>query len=507
MSHCLARGSAAAFVYVFSVQGAFADLTAQDVWSEWRSYMAGVGYEVSGAESVSGGNLVVRDFMASMALPEGTGTFSIGMSELTFRDNGDGTVGVVMPASVPMRFDVTEEGETVTGQIGIAQTDPSLVVSGSPEDMTYAYSAAQMNIGLDSLTVDGAPIPPEIGRMLIGLANVDSSSRMMRGGMRDYTQTMTADSLSYDMAFNDPDSGEKAVLNGAMQGITFSGKGSVPLVLDPEDFQKMLAEGLAFNGTFGFTGGNSNLAVTGTGDDFSYGSSSTGGSLGIAMDATHIAYDASQTGTTINVAGAEIPFPVSIQMQETGFSIDMPVAKSDEAQPFAFGMTLAGFTMPDMLWGIFDPGNILPRDPATVALDATGKAKVLFDLLNPDTAMMLEDTGQAPGELHALTINKLLVSMVGAELSGTGDFTFDNSDLVSFDGMPKPTGKADLKLVGANGLIDKLIQMGFVSDQDAMGARMMMGMLAVPGDAPDTLNSTIEINDQGHIMANGQRIK
>ena len=66
---------------------------------------------------------------------------------------------------------------------------------------------------------------------------------------------------------------------------------------------------------------------------------------------------------------------------------------------------------------------------------------------------------------------------------------------------------ADLTLVGANGLIDKLIQMGFVSDQDAMGARMMMGMLAVPGDAPDTLNSTIEINEQGHIMANGQRIK
>ncbi|MBD0866386.1 MAG: hypothetical protein GDA36_12755, partial [Rhodobacteraceae bacterium] len=43
--------------------------------------------------------------------------------------------------------------------------------------------------------------------------------------------------------------------------------------------------------------------------------------------------------------------------------------------------------------------------------------------------------------------------------------------------------------------------------QSAMMARGMMGMLAIPGDAPDTLTSTLEINDQGHVLANGQRIQ
>ena len=97
--------------------------------------------------------------------------------------------------------------------------------------------------------------------------------------------------------------------------------------------------------------------------------------------------------------------------------------------------------------------------------------------------------------------------MIGAKLMGTGDFTFDNSDTTTFGGMPAPTGVANLELTGANALLDKLIQMGMVSDSDAMGARMMMGMLAVPGDGPDSLKSTIEINDQGHILANGQRLK
>lgn len=40
-----------------------------------------------------------------------------------------------------------------------------------------------------------------------------------------------------------------------------------------------------------------------------------------------------------------------------------------------------------------------------------------------------------------------------------------------------------------------------------MGARMMMGMLAVPGEAEDTLTSKIEISEDGQIHANGQRIK
>ena len=73
--------------------------------------------------------------------------------------------------------------------------------------------------------------------------------------------------------------------------------------------------------------------------------------------------------------------------------------------------------------------------------------------------------------------------------------------------MPKPTGAVDLKLVGGNGQLDKLVTMGMLPDEQAMGARMMMGLFAVPGDAPDTLNSKIEINDEGHVLANGQRIQ
>ncbi|MEO1365292.1 MAG: DUF2125 domain-containing protein, partial [Pseudomonadota bacterium] len=96
---------------------------------------------------------------------------------------------------------------------------------------------------------------------------------------------------------------------------------------------------------------------------------------------------------------------------------------------------------------------------------------------------------------------------LGAKLTGAGDFTFDNSDLVTFDGLPRPKGAVDLSLVGGNGLLDKLVAMGLVPEDQAMGARMMMGLFAVPGEAEDTLTSKIEVNDEGHVLANGQRLR
>ena len=112
-----------------------------------------------------------------------------------------------------------------------------------------------------------------------------------------------------------------------------------------------------------------------------------------------------------------------------------------------------------------------------------------------------------PGQLDALDIKSVDLDMIGAQLTGSGNFTFDNSDRETFGGMPRPTGVLDLTLRGGNALLDKLSEMGMVGPQEAGSARMMMGLLAVPGDSPDTLKSKIEINKQGHITANGQRIQ
>ena len=136
---------------------------------------------------------------------------------------------------------------------------------------------------------------------------------------------------------------------------------------------------------------------------------------------------------------------------------------------------------------------------ATLIVDLSGAAKLLVNILDPKEAENIGD--QPPGELDALDINELKLSAVGAELTGNGALTFDNSA-----GVPKPLGAVDLQLTGANALIDKLVAMGFVPEDQAMGARMMMGLFAVP-TGEDALSSKIEFKEDGGVYANGQRVQ
>ncbi|MFT7593348.1 MAG: hypothetical protein ACI8R4_000661 [Paracoccaceae bacterium] len=508
MTVYFARGLGAAVFCISTAPMAFADVTAQDVWSDWKSYLTGAGYEVSGTESTSGGTLTISGLTMSMQMPQTAGAVSVDLGQMVLAGNSDGTVSVSMPATIPMRIFSQVEGED-SFDVGLSYTQSghSLVVSGDPDNMNTAYKAAQVDMTLSSLVVDGEQMPPGLARVSVTLTDVISDTLMQTGDMRSYSQTGGAETLSYDFAFNDPESDDAGEFTGTMQGVGFEGAGKIPGKYDTADFAAMLKAGFAFDGAFTYSASNTEMQGVGDGEKVSMTSSSQGGRLGVAMSAAHLAYDVSQMASAISITTSQLPFPVAINMAEVGFKLDIPVAKSDEEQDFAFSLKLADFTISDMIWGMFDPGAVLPPDPATIALDLTGKAKVLVDFFDPAVAEQLEHMSAPPGELNALNINQLLVSAVGAKLSGTGQFTFDNTDLESFDGLPAPAGEANLELTGANGLIDKLIQMGLMSDQDAMGGRMMMGMMAVPGDGPDTLKSKIEINDQGHISANGQRLK
>lgn len=508
MTVYLARGCSAAFLVSMAVQPAFAEVTAKEVWSDWKDYISSAGYQVTATENMSGDTLNIDDLSMSIQIPETDGQVRMDIEQMSFKENGDGTVSVALPASMPMSFNgVGEDDKKIDLVITYSHSGSAIVVSGSPGDMLYNYTAAKADIDLSSLSIDGETIGQDAARLNLSLANVSTSTQMKVADMRAMSQRMNADSVTYDFAFNDPESDDQGAFNGSIQNIGFEGTGTLPLEMNTADFRSMLDAGFAFSGTFTFGSGNSSIQGSGDGEQFSAQTSSQGGALGVSMDSSSISYDASQKQSEITITSGELPFPVSINMALASFKLAMPVGKSDQEQDFGFAFSLGDFTMSDMIWAMFDPQNALPRDPATIALDLSGKAKVLFDFLDPEVATMLEESDQPPGELNALTINKLLVSMVGARISGAGDFTFDNSDLETFDGMPRPIGAVDLEIVGANGLIDKLIAMGFVSDQDAMGARMMLGMLAVPGQGEDTLTSKIEINEQGHILANGQRLQ
>ncbi|MBJ6372892.1 DUF2125 domain-containing protein [Sedimentitalea arenosa] len=508
MTTSLTRGLGAAFAFAAIGGTASADLTAQDVWSDWKEYLSSAGYAVDGDERMAGDVLTIENLSVTMQAPDTDGTLSIDLDGLSFTETGDGSVSITMPARVPMTFRGEADSEgPVTGVLTYSQTGHALVASGDPENLLYSYTAETAALDLSSLDVDGKPVATEDAQMSFALTNIVSSTRMTLGSIRAYAQSMTADSLEYDFAFEDPESDDNGTFSGRLERIGFDGTGAIPRQMSPDDINQMLEDGFEVDGSFTYASGASRIEGVGEGQAFAFTSASQGGSVGVRMDADQIAYDLKQTDTALGFVGGELPFPIEMQAAQTGASIAIPVGTSEEPQDFALGVTLTDFVMSEALWSIFDPAAALPRDPATLALDLSGKARVLLDFLDPEVAERLDETGETPVELEQVTLNKLLVSLVGASLSGTGAFSFDNSDLTTFEGIPRPTGAIDLQLVGGNALLDNLLALGFIGEAEAMTARGMMAVLAQPGAAPDTMNSKIEITEQGHVLANGQRFR
>jgi hypothetical protein len=244
------------------------------------------------------------------------------------------------------------------------------------------------------------------------------------------------------------------------------------------------------------------LDVQGSPDAATVNGSSSGGQFDMSLGKEGISYDLASTGVSFQMLAAEVPVPVAFTAQEMGAKIIFPMLAGEEPQDLGIGLTLGSLSVSDTLWGMIDPQSILPRDPANLMLDITGTATLFKDLF------AVENPEEIPGEVNSLNVNNLNLSLAGAELNGSGAFEVDNSSAGPIPGAPNLIGKLKLSASGVNGLIDNLVAAGLMSNDDMMGARMMMGMVARPGAAGgDSLESEVELTPGGGLVVNGMKFQ
>jgi hypothetical protein len=304
---------------------------------------------------------------------------------------------------------------------------------------------------------------------------------------------------------SNPEDGSSGMLSGKVDGIATQATMSLPL--DPAtDPEMMLMNGMTIDGGYTTAGGSYIFEFSDPEAGPTSGTLSTdGGSFDFAMSRDALRYASGTTGLDLEVTTTAMPMPVTMSIAEVGANFEMPLSKTDAPAPWALGVNITDLALDEQLWAMFDPQSMLPRDPATVRLDLTGTATMLFDITDPAQAEAME-AAPMPAQIESANLNELQVTFGGASVTGSGTFTFDNADMTTMPGMPKPTGALDLQLNGVNGLIDALTAMGLVPENQVMGARMMLGMFTTAtGD--DQLTSRIEFTEDGQILANGQRIQ
>jgi hypothetical protein len=313
--------------------------------------------------------------------------------------------------------------------------------------------------------------------------------------------------LDIDAHFNEIDTGGVIKANGDIADLSMFANIATPIDMDLDAEMPPFVDGMAMEGgyTFGETDYSFDYNLP---DDSSSGTATIeGGGLKFAIDVDGAAYSGESRGIDVNLLLPNlVPFPLQASMAKYGFEALIPLSQGEDGPRDArLAFNLTDLAINETLWNLGDPAEILPREPLTVALAVDAQVTPFFDFLDPaqQEAAMMSDI---PGEVNGVQITELTVRGAGAEITGDGAFTFDNTDLQTFDGFPRPEGQANFAINGINGLVDKLIQMDLIPEDQAMMPRMMLGMFATPvGD--DMLTSTIEVNAEGHVLANGQRLR
>ena len=482
-----------------------ADVTPAQVWDDMQQYLEGFGYQVTATESTAGNTLRLDGLTITMPIPDPKGTVTVNVDGMALTDLGDGTVSIDLPASLPMHFSVEAEGlKPVSGMVTYSLQNMRAILSGDPDHLVTTMSADSIGLSLDEITASAQTLGPDNFKVNLTFSGLDGTSTMVKGDTgRDFDQSGKIATFAYDLDIQPPEETGRLKVNGQLADMAYAFTGMVPAQVDLADMAAALAAGFAIDGHYTYGASAAQFSFEDGRDQMEGSGSATNGRFGVTMNKDRLAYSAGASDARFDAVGSSLPLPVMAKMAEALFDLSIPLQPGDDPQDFSLAIKLGGFETSDLLWSMFDVGGVLPRDPATIDLAVSGKAKVLINVMGPQMGMR----PGPPAELEQLTVDRLHVEAAGAKVTGTGAFTFDNSDMQSFDGFPRPEGMVDLAVAGANGLMDKLVQMGLLPEQQAMGARMMLGMFTVPGDGPDNLTSHIEINDQGQVLANGQRLK
>jgi len=470
-------------------------LTADEVWENWQSTAEAAGQTMTaGSADKSGDTLTLSDVTVSMEMPDGA--VETNVSEITMTETGS-AVEILSSPSYVIRMQFTDVDGT-EGAMNMSLVHKGLVTTatGSAGAINYDYTAETVTLTLGELD---APDVPEEFDMSFVLSNI--AGNYVTGSGTQVDTQFTADELTIDAKF--AEDGDSATITGGMVDLVSSSTGTISPFTGGQNLLPMLQQGASTEGELTFGEGGYKVEGSGADGDFILETSSTSGNFVYALVDGGMRYGGGNTDVKVSfVAPGQFIPPMEFQIGRSNAEVELPMIVTDTARPFGISMDIEGLQVSDTLWSMIDPTGGLPRDPANLALDIDGMGSWDVELLDPEAMAAAEMSGEMPGEVQSIDLSRLLLSVAGAELTGTGSFQFNNSSV-----PPVPFGKVNLELMGGNGLLDKLVAIGLVPEDQAMGARMMMGLFARPGNGPDALVSEIEVKEDGSVLANGQRIQ
>jgi len=480
-----------------------AEITPSEAWEMLTKYAKIYEYDVSvGAISDNGQSMTLSDVVFSNTNEGATISETIPKIDLSQADNGAVLMTVSPEMSAEMKFSSATDGST-TIPVNIALDGFEGTLDKIDGQFSVSYTISGATLTISEFLVDGVSAPVSVNLSLNDATALASIDENFDGA---FVSDFSVAALDFTGNFIGEKDGEPTAMSGAgrYQGLVAKSQGNFPAGTNMSDPKAFFTNGVSMAGDISHQGGSFEMSFKEGVDDGRAQFSSDSGAMTFSMGQDGVAFGGSNANVKTAVLSTTMPIPsIALNAESTNFGFKIPLVKSDSLSDFITSIGLNGLTVSEGIWGIIDPSKVLSRDPANLVIDLSGKVAILANLF--DDAEMVKVA--EPAQLHRLDVNEIRLNIAGADLTGTGAFTFDNDQPSPFGEGPKPTGALDLALTGGNTLIENLVGLGLLPEDQAMAGRMMLGLFATPGEGPDSLTSKIEITEEGGILANGQRLQ
>lgn len=470
-------------------------LTAAEVWSEMQRIATESGQTPRAASERGGdGTLTLEGVTIAAGADAGNRTTTL-IDSILLTENADGSVGIAYQGAYQIVLESSAPGGLDRAVLDLQTSGLKALATGTVGDLLFQYDADEAALSLSQFA---AADRSEIPDFQLSVTDLSLTSRFV--GSQNAVDAEAAN-LSFVLSIVAPDGAGQIDAEYRLTSPTLQSTGNALALSSASSLEGLLASGVPFAFEFNHSGMALGLSASSQGvSDGLAAEIATGTSRARLADG---AIDAagSANGLRLQAVSNRLPAPLSASADTLSVAGMLPVVSGTDSVPVSMEMTIEKLTFGDEVWQMIDPGENLPRDPARLQLDLDGVARF------SDSAGGMPLQRGPVLDLEQLTINNFALSAAGALLEAEGAAIIDRARPGPLPGMPALIGRFGLAASGAEALMTGLAGAGILQPSDAMGLRMMLGMLARPGTQPDTLTSEIELRPDGSVVANGMQLR
>ncbi len=498
-----------AFVSVGLWAGAAqAEMSPEDTWAHILSQVEASNYLVSASTSKDGDELIVSDIVFGIDDPVAGFSLKFEVGDWHFIPQSDGSVRLNMAedARWDLKFRDTD-GERVEIDVAQINKDSFVIFDREGDEIRSDYEWDSLRLDLLKVTNEGEEIGKDQLQFSLTLNDISGSNAFHQSDFNVSNGSTKISAAWIDLNVAPKEEDFRASWRSSLNDIVLSSTSQTLDDASLKDLEKAMRLGMNSAVTYRHGRGQTELRFSGEDGDAVISSSSDGGRTSVDLSKLGMNFLTEMSDWDISFMGSLFPMSFDASLGALAYGMSLPIVASEEEQKLGLRIELEDISISDSVWDIFDPIRVFDRDLMTVKFDVSGLMRLLTDYTSFDVEDA-DDIGafQEAAEMNSLMIKSLMLSALGASAQVQGEFSFDNSDYNTFDGIPRPEGSVRLTMKGVNALLDKLSNSGLIGSEEVMGARMVMGMFTVPVGR-DELEAEFWIDGNGGVYANGQQIQ